>query len=576
MLLNRFIKPFWVSILIIIVLTLGQVIADLLLPNFMADIVDNGIVQGDTSFILNTGVRMLAVAFAGIFCAISAGFFASRVALSVGRNMREAVFKHTSGFSLAEFDQIGTSSLITRTTNDVQQIQQVTFMVLRMMMRAPIMCLGGVVMAVQKDGNLSLLLLAILPFIAVIIYLIMVKAMPLFRTVQIKIDQLNLVIRETLIGIRIIRAFSRIGFYKKKFASANKDLTDTSIKANRTMAILNPSMNLCMNLLTIAIVFFASLRIDKGDLMVGDTMAFIQYATQIFMSLTMMTMMFVMLPRAFASGERIREVLNLHSDIVDAKYPQEPDIEQQGATIEFSNVSFRFNNAENCAIQNVSFCAKPGETLAIIGGTGAGKSSLLNLIPRYYDVESGSITINGIDIRNVKQYYLRELIGMVPQKITVFSGTINENIRMGKRNATKEQIEEACKIAQADEFINHLPEKYNTEIAQGGTNLSGGQKQRLSIARAIVKKPMIYLFDDSFSALDFKTDAKVREALAKETKHSTVIIVAQRISSIMNADKILVMDNGKIVGEGTHRELLKTNEVYQEIAASQLSEKELM
>jgi ATP-binding cassette subfamily B protein len=334
------------------------------------------------------------------------------------------------------------------------------------------------------------------------------------------------------------------------------------------MAFLNPSMNLCMNLLTIAIIYFASFRIDKGDLMVGNMMAFIQYATQIFMSLTMITMLFVMLPRAFASAERIREVFDLKADITDPEHSEKPDLKQR-RTIRFNHVSFRFEQAENCAVQDVSFTARPGETVAIIGGTGAGKSALLNLIPRYYDVEDGSIEIDGVDIRQIKQHELRELIGLVPQKITVFSGTVNSTIRMGKQDATEEEIIQACKIAQADEFIEALPLKYHTEVAQGGTNFSGGQKQRLSIARAVVRKPQIYLFDDSFSALDFKTDAQVRAALEKQTKHSTVIIVAQRVTSIQQANKILVMDNGKIVGEGTHDELLQSNKVYQEIVASQ-------
>ncbi len=570
-----FIKPFWVTIIVIVTLTFGQVIADLVLPNYMAEIVDNGIAKGDTSFIFHSGFMMLIIALGGIICAVSAGYLSSKTALGVSRNLRQALFKHISGFSLPEFDRIGTSSLITRTTNDVQQIQQTTFLFLRMMMRAPLMCIGGIMMAVRKDGDLSLLLLAFLPVVVGLIFLIMKKAIPLFRAVQRKIDRLNLVLRETLVGIRVIRAFSRIGFEKKRFAEANDDLTDTSIQANRIMAILNPSMNFFMNLLTIVIVYVASFRIQKSDLMIGDMMAFIQYAMQIFMSMMMITMLFVMLPRAFASAERIREVFHLREHIKDPASPIKPNPDRKGI-LRFNQVSFRFEHAENCVVHKVSFSANPGETVAIIGGTGSGKTSLLNLIPRYYDVEEGSIEIDGIDIRRMKQSELRNIIGLVPQKTTIFSGTINENIRIGKQDATEEEIIHACQVAQADEFIQHLQDKYETDIAQGGSNLSGGQKQRLSIARAIVRKPQIYLFDDSFSALDFKTDFKVREALDRETKNATVLIVAQRISSIIHADKILVMENGKIVGEGTHQDLLKTNEIYKEIAASQLSEEELI
>jgi ABC-type multidrug transport system, ATPase and permease components len=569
MYIRDYIKPFRFSILIIVFLTFGQVIADLLLPNYMADIVDHGIALGDTRIILNRGTIMLAIALIGIVCAVSAGYYASRTALGVACDLRKSLFNHITQYSLDEFDQLGTSSLITRTTNDVQQIQQTTFLVLRMMMRAPVMCIGAVIMAIRKDGELSLLLLAILPFVGGIIYFITVKAVPLFRVVQKKIDQLNLVLRENLVGIRIIRAFSRLGFEKKRFRSANEDLTDTSIKANRLMAILNPSIVFCMNVLSVAIVWFASFRIDNGDLMIGDMMAFIQYAMQIFMSITMITMLFVMLPRAFASAERIRKVFSLRADMEDPVNPISPNEKKQGL-VTFRNVTFRYHHAENPAVDRVSFSACPGETLAIIGGTGSGKTSLINLILRYYDVESGSVEIDGVDVREMKQETLRDLIGLVPQKITVFSGTINENIRMGKQDATQEEIIHACKVAQADEFVEALQGKYETPIAQGGTNLSGGQKQRLSIARGVVRKPQIYIFDDSFSALDFKTEAKVRMALGKETKNATVIMVSQRIASIRNADKILVMDNGKLVGKGTHHELLKSNKIYQEIAASQL------
>jgi ABC-type multidrug transport system, ATPase and permease components len=569
--IKDFIKPYRWTIVLIVVLTLGQVIGELLLPNLMAKIVDEGIAKGDTSFIIDSGVIMLIISLFAVICAISAGFFASRTALSVAKNLRQAVFEKVTGYSLSEFDRIGTSSLITRTTNDVQQIQQTTFMTLRMMMRAPVMCIGAAFLAVRKDSGLSLLLLAIIPIIGGLIYLILVKAMPLFRQVQKKLDQLNLVLRETLVGIRIIRAFSRIGFYKKKFKTANEDLTQTSIRVNRIMAILDPAIGIGMNALTIAIIYVASFRIEKGDLMVGDMMAFIQYAMQVFMSLTMITMMFVMLPRAFASAERIRDVFNQENEIKDPAQSQESKEGRRGL-IEFKEVSFRYRHAENCAVKKASFIARPGETIAIIGGTGSGKTSLLNLILRYYDIEKGFILIDGVDIRKMKQQELHDMIGIVPQKTTLFSGTIKENIWLGKQNATDEEIKEACHIAQAEEFIEALPEKYNSEVAQGGTNFSGGQKQRLSIARAIVKRPKIYLFDDCFSALDFKTDAKVRKELNKITTDATVILVAQRVTSIQHADRILVMDNGSIVGQGKHEELLKENKVYQEIVESQLSE----
>lgn len=567
MILKRFVKPYTKIIIFIVILSFGQVIADLLLPNFMAKIVDEGIALSDIPFILRSGGYMLLIALGGILCALTAGYLASRTALGVARDLREAIFKYITDFSLAEFNKIGTSSLITRTTNDVQQIQQTTFSMLRMMLRAPLMCIGGIIMAVQKDGELSLLLLAVLPFIGGVIFFVLSKAVPLFRIVQSKIDGLNLVVRENLTGIRIIRAFSRLGYEKKRFKKANDDLTATSVKAQRVMAIMNPSINFLMNLLTIVIVWMASFRIENQSLQVGDMMAFIQYAMQIFMALTMISMMFVMLPRAFASAERINDVFKLQQTVFDPEQPK--TIPQSVDELRFKEVTFRFDNAENPAVSNVSFSAKKGDTIAIIGSTGSGKTALINLIPRYYDPESGSIEINGINIKDFKQRDLRELIGLVPQKATIFSGSINHNIRIGKQKATEEEIEKAAGIAQAAEFIDQLPERYNTIIAQDGSNLSGGQKQRLSIARALVKAPPIYLFDDSFSALDFKTDAAVRSALYKETRKAIVIIVAQRITSIQDADKILVMDNGKLVGEGTHAELLKSNSIYKEIVLSQ-------
>ena len=566
----RFLKPFRILIIFTILLTFGQVMADLLLPNIMADIVNEGIAKGNTNLIIHKGIIMLAIALVGITCAISSGFLASRTSLGIGRNMRSAIFAHISKYSLEEFDKLGTASLITRTTNDVQQIQHTIFMVLRIMMRAPVMCIGAIFMAIQKDRPLSIILLIILPFVGALIFLIIRKAMPLFRKIQKKLDHLNLVLRENLIGIRVVRAFSRVNYEKHRFATANEDLSNTTTKVGRIMAILDPIMMLSMNLLSILIIWIASFQIDNGELMIGDMMAFIQYAMQIFMSLMMITMIFVMLPKAFVSAERINEVFNLQPTINEPENPV-TEFERKGE-ICFKNVTFRYSNAENPCVNNVSFTAKKGETIAIIGGTGSGKTSLLNLIPRYYDIESGSISIDGIDIREMKQEDLRDKIGFVEQKATIFSGTINHNIRFGKQDATDNDIKHACKIAQADEFIELLPEKYNSEIAQGGTNLSGGQKQRLSIARAIVRKPEILIFDDAFSALDFKTDFRLRKALAEETKDSILIIVGQRIASIINADRILVMNNGSIVGEGTHTELLNSNEIYKEIVSSQLEE----
>lgn len=572
-LISRFLKPFIIPVLFIILLTFGQVIADLLLPNFMANIIDEGIAKNNTRFILHSGGIMLLISLAGVLCAVSAGYLASRTALAVGRDLRTSLFSHVTNYSLSEFDQLGTSSLITRTTNDVQQIQNTTFMMLRMLLRTPLMCIGSIIMAVEKDKGLSLILLSVLPVVITIILLVTRSATPLFKQMQKKLDQLNLVLRENLVGIRIIRAFSRLGHEKRRFATANTNLTDTSIKVNRIMAILNPSMMLSMNLLTIAIIWFASFRIDAGDLQIGDMMAFMQYAMQLFMSLMMFTMMFVLLPRAFASAERINEVLSMQPKIVDPQQVVE-HFEKKGY-LSFENVTFRYEHAENPAVNNISFTATPGEIVAIIGGTGAGKSTLVNLIPRYYDIESGTISIDGVDIRAMKQEELRNKIGFVPQKSVLFSGTISDNIRFGKQDATESEIHHACEVAQAAGFIGHMQEGYASVIAQDGTNLSGGQKQRLSIARAIVRKPEIYVFDDSFSALDFKTDAALQAALAKETHESTVIIVAQRVTSILHADKILVMDKGAIVGMGTHDELLQSNAVYKEIVLSQLSEDEI-
>jgi len=571
--IRSFFKPFIALIVITVSLTFIQVIADLSLPNYMAHIVNEGITKQDIPLILQMGGIMLIIALGGIACAITAGFLASRIALGVGKNIRNAVFTQAIHFSLHEYDRIGTSSLITRTTNDVMQIQNVTFMMLRILLRSPLMCIGAIFMAIRKDGELSVLLLTILPVVILVILFINKKALPLFRSIQKKIDKINLVLRENLVGIRIIRAFSRVGYEKRRFAEANRDLAQTATSVGRLMAVLDPIMSISMNGLSIAIVWFASFRIDAGSLEIGDMLAFIQYATQILMSLMMMTMIFIMLPRALVSAERISQVLLMKSEITDPEKPATIPVKK--AQLTFKQVTFRFDRAENPAVNNASFSAQSGETIAVIGGTGSGKSSLVNLILRYYDAESGEILLNGIDIHSITQEELRNHIGYVPQTSVLFSGTIESNIQMGKPDATDEEVRRACRIAQASSFIEQMPDGYQSEVSQGGSNFSGGQKQRLSIARALVGRKDIYIFDDSFSALDFKTDAQLRSALKNETKDAIVIFVAQRVSSILNADRILVMDKGSITAIGTHAELLKSSPLYREIVLSQLSEEEI-
>ena len=569
----RYLKPYWIAIAAVMLLTFGQVFSDLSLPDFLGRIVDRGIAAGDTGYILRTGAVMLVISLFGVACAVLASYLAARAAYGVGRSLRASVFSRVTAYSLTEIDKLGTASLITRTTNDITQVQFTVFMMLRMLLRAPLMCIGGIVMAIRRDGELSLVMLGVLPIVVVVLYLVMSRAMPLFRQLQRRIDKINLILRENLVGMRVIRAFSRVGYEKRRFSKGNDELTGTALRIYRLMAALNPAMILTMNLLTAAIIWVASLRIDRGSLMVGDMMAFIQYAMMIFMALMMLTMMFVLLPRAFASGERIKEVLSVVPDIKDPVNPQKATGEGR---LEFRDVTFRYEGAERCAVCGVSFEAAPGQTIAIIGGTGAGKSTLVNLIPRFYDIGQGEITIDGVDIRRMTQHDLREKIGFIPQQAVLFSGTVEENVRFGKQDATGEEIRRACEIAQASEFIDAMPEGYDSPVAQGGTNLSGGQKQRLAIARAIVKRPQIYIFDDSFSALDFRTDAALQAALRREVGGATVVIVAQRVSSIVGADRILVMENGRVVGAGTHKELYASNGVYRQIVDSQLSDDETL
>lgn len=571
--LFRFLKPYRIPIAIVITLTFLQSLSELYLPTLMANIVDTGIVKGDTTYIIRVGGLMLLIAAGGTLCAMVAGFLAARTSMGFGRILRGKLFSHVESFSLHEFDQVGTASLITRTTNDITQVQMVSFMMLRLFMLAPIMCIGGIIMAISKEPGLSWVIVVALPLLAAAIGVISLRSVPLFKVMQTKLDKLNRVLREGLTGIRVIRAFNRIDHEKERFHNANLDLTETAIKVNKIMAALMPVMMLVMNVTTIAIIWFGSIRIDQGQMQVGNLMAFLQYVMQILFSLMLFSMIFVMLPRASASGARINEVLAIVPEINDAKVMKNTG--SLKGFVEFQNVTFYYPGAEQPALSGVSFSACPGEVTAVIGGTGSGKSTLINLIPRFYDVDEGHVLVDGVDIRELPQETLRAKIGFVPQKAVLFTGTIADNIRYGKEEAIDDEVRRTAEIAQAADFIGEMKDGFQSMIAQGGTNVSGGQKQRLSIARALVRQPEIYIFDDSFSALDFKTDAKLRAALRRETNESTVIIVAQRVSTVMDADRIIVLNDGKIAGIGHHKELLKTCDVYREIVSSQLSEEEI-
>jgi ATP-binding cassette subfamily B protein len=575
-------KPYTLIIILVMVFVFLQAFSEIYLPTLMADIVDTGVINGDVAYIIRIGGWMLLIAVIGMISAIFGSYWAAKVATGFGRDLRTKVFTKVESFSLEEFDEKGTASLITRTTNDITQIQQLLVM-LRLFLRAPMLCIGSIIMAVSKDAKLSLVLVVILLILILLIVLISKKSMPLFKSMQIKLDKLNLVLRENLTGIRVIRAFNRDNYEKKRFHEANLDLTETAIKVNKLMAILMPLVMLIFNLTIIAILWFGSIRINSGSMQVGDLMAFIQYASQIMFSLIMLAMMFILVPRASASAIRINEVLDIEPKIKDPIIPEESELKMEGGArseqgkrgyLEFDEVSFYYQSAEEPAIEKISFSAKPGEITAIIGGTGSGKSTLVNLIPRFYEVTSGHILVDGVDIRELTQEKLRAKIGLVPQKAVLFTGTVAENISFGTNDLSRDKIIRAAEIAQASKFISTLEQGYDAQIAQGGTNVSGGQKQQLSIARALAKHPEIYIFDDSFSALDFKTDAKLRQALKKETKEDTVLIIAQRVTTVIDADRIMVLDGGKMVGMGTHQDLIKSCEVYKEIVASQLSEEE--
>jgi ABC-type multidrug transport system, ATPase and permease components len=551
-----------------------QANCDLALPDYMADIVNTGVMSGRLNFILKTGGIMLLITFLGTAASVTVGYLASITAAGIAHDLRSDLFKRVESFANAEFDKFSTASLITRTTNDITQIQNVLVMMIRLVVYAPILAVGGVIKAISSSASMSWIIgVAVICLVGTIMVLFSL-AMPKFKIIQNLVDRLNLVTRENIEGMLVIRAFNTQKFELDRFDKANQDLTDTNLYVNRIMALMMPVMMVIFNLVTVIIVWVGAKQVSAFHMNIGDMMAYMQYAMQIIMAFLMMSMMFIMFPRAAVSADRIAEVLETQASILD---PMEPVAfkEDFQAEIQFRNVSFRYPGGQDNVLHNLNFCARPGQTTAIIGSTGSGKSTLVNLVMRFYDVTSGEILINGQDIRTVTRKTLRAKIGYVPQKSVLFAGSIKSNLAYADKKATMVTLEKASAIAQATEFINSKEEGFNAIIAQGGTNVSGGQKQRLSIARALVKNAPIYILDDSFSALDLKTDRNLRAALKKETGSSTMLLVTQRVSTIMHADQIIVLDNGHIVGLGKHSELLRNCEVYQEIAYSQLSEEEL-
>lgn len=552
-----------------------QVLADLYLPTLTSNIIDKGVAQGDVDYIWHTGFVMIGFSLISILAAIANTFFATRESQKLGKQLRTDVYKKSESLTKDAFDKYGTASLITRTTNDVTQIQMVTKMFLRMMINAPITLIGASILAYQKDHQLTKIFLVVIPVMIILIGGIMYFAVPLFKSMQKKTDRLNLVFREGLTGVRVIRAFDKTRFEENRFDLANKDYTNTAIKVNTIVALMMPMMTLIMSGTNVAITWFGGHYIADMTLEVGNLIAFMTYAMQILISFMMLSAIFIMVPRAQASADRINEVLDEKIGIHDPENPKTVSFAGKNATLAFNHVNYRYHGAEKLALEDIDFQAKSGEIVAIIGGTGSGKTTLVNLIPRLYDIESGSIQINGTDISDMTQYNLRELMGFVPQKAVLFSGTIRDNMQYGKPDATDEMIWKALEIAQAKDFVSEMEDGLDSHVEQGGGNFSGGQRQRLAIARALVKTADIYVFDDSFSALDFKTDANLRQALKTNMKESITVLVAQRVSTVMDADMILVLDEGKLVGKGTHEELLATNETYQEIVHSQLREEDL-
>ena len=569
-LLRIYLRPYTRHVTIVVVLTVMQSIANLYLPNLNADIINNGVVKGDLPYIWRTGAIMLGITLALGMVAIVAVYWSSIASMGVGRDIRAAVFERVQSFSAREMNRLGTPTLITRNTNDVQQIQLFMQIALTILVSAPIMAVGGVIMALREDVQLSALLIVIVPVMAAILAVMLVKAVPLFRSMQVKIDRINQVLREQITGIRVIRAFIRNSYEQQRFETANRDLTSTALRVNRIFVLAMPALMGIMNLSTVAVLWFGSRLVDSGQMPIGNLTAFLMYIMQILVAVMMAVAMVILVPRAEASAARIEEVMHTAPSIAD---PEQP-VEAPSATgvVEFRGVSFGYPGGEHPVLNDLSFVLRPGETTAIIGGTGSGKTTMLNLIPRFFDVTVGEVLVDAVDVRRQMLERLWSTIGLVPQRAYLFSGTVAENLRFGRDDATDAELWHALEVAQARDFVAAMAGQLEAPIDQGGTNVSGGQRQRLAIARALVKKPTVYLFDDCFSALDAGTDARLRAALDLDTRNATVVIVAQRVSTIMHADRIIVMDGGRIVGIGTHAELMSGSDSYREIVESQLGE----
>ena len=573
-LLKRNSAGFRLAMILSVVTLISHAMLDLYLPTVNANLTNYGMARGDIPYILKMGALMLGVLLVSTTAMIGSSYFSSKTAMGIGRNMREEFFRHVQSLSQGDVNEIGTASLITRGTNDVQQVTNAAMLMLRLMLMAPTMFVGGIIMAWQKCPDLGWIVLCPLPLILAVILYMMKKGMPLFKSIQKKVDTVNQIVREYLSGIRVIRAFCKDEHETGRFDLANDDLMQVSLKVNRMLAFLMPVMMLLVNATNIAIVWIGGHYMTENRVQVGDLTAFITYVSMILMSVMFMSLLFVILPRASASADRIGEVLSRKPHIEDPKTPKTVQ-PLRGGYVTFDDVSFSYPGADTPVLEHISFSIRPGEVTAIIGGTGSGKTTLLNLLPRFYDVTDGAIYIDGTDVRDLSQEQLRARIGLVPQKSFLFTGSVADNIRFGKEDATEEEIIEALKTAQAYDFVSAMEEGIHTQITQGGTNVSGGQRQRLAIARALVRRPELYLFDDSFSALDYKTDAALRKALFEKIESSAVLIVAQRVSTIMNADRILVLTDGVIAGCGTHAQLMRECEVYHEIVLSQLSESEV-